>query len=132
MIEREIAQVVANVARLTLAELPIGWGLMKDKRVVMHIFTKVMPKLDLPTLPFHTVNALRDSAAAGLEARAVFASPEGIFVQKIGHPVIDGWIGIENNQLSVTFGQIKTGNRFYPEAVEPMQMIAQSRKEWFQ
>lgn len=131
MSERDVAQAVASLAGLTVAEVPIGFALSRGPRVVMQVFCVLMPKLELPSVPLCIVQHLRDSAAAGLEARVVFASPEGVFVKKVGPGSIDGWIGLERGQMRVYFGSVTVGGKVFNEEAEPLRQVAPSKKEWF-
>ena len=131
MIEREVAQTVASLAGLSVGELPIGFALMKDKRVVMHVVCVMLPYLDIPSIPLHIVNHLRNSAVSGLEARVVFACPQGVFVKKIGPGKVDGWIGMEGERMEVYFGSLQVGDKVFNEEAEPLRQVAPSKKEWF-
>ena len=131
-VEREIADVVGQVAGMTVKELPIGFALMRGDRVLMHIHCVLMPELDIPGCPLHVVQHLRMSAAAGLQARVVFAMPQGVMVKKITEGPIDGWVSLKGQWLQVEFGAWTVGGKTFDEERNPLTQIAASKKEWFE
>lgn len=91
-------------------------------------------------LSLHKVQALRNYAAAGLQARVIFATPQGVFTKKIGPLEIDGWIGIggrtdrgdnKDQELLVYFGDLVQNGKTYKEEQEPMQRLCDSDQGWF-
>lgn len=131
MSEREVAQAVASLAGLTVSDLPIGFALSKGERVVMHVYSVIQPTVDVPSVPLHIVQHLRNSVAAGLEARVVFANPQGVFVKKVGLGPIDGWIGLHEGLMQVFYGSLVVGGKVFNEEAEPLKQVAPSKKEWF-
>ena len=84
--------------------------------------------------------ALRNYAAAGLQARVIFATPKGIFAKKIGPLEIDGWIGIGGRkdrndpsdiEMVAHFGDLVLGDKVMREEKEPMTKICDSDERWF-
>lgn len=131
--ELQVAQAMAEMAGMTVKDLPIGFAFMREERAVMHVFVVVSPKNARPMLPLDIVIRLRNSALAGMEVRAVFAMPKGVFVKKITEGPIDGWTGVENNQLAVWFGKQHSGGKVFNEEAEPLkQLPLKTIPEWFQ
>lgn len=143
--EREVIEAVASLAGLTVQKLrpnDLDFALLRGKQVKMVCEVKIRHKhYDQMFISLDKVQALRDKAAMGLEARVVFATPAGIFVKKIGPGSIDGWIGFAgrtdrgdqfDQELMVHFGQLEINGKYFPEEVEPLKQIAPSKPEWFQ
>ena len=135
--ELEVAEVLARKGGMKPIKLKefsnVDFALMKGDAVWGVIEVKVRNKLyPQMMLSLHKVQSLRDYAALGLEARVVYATPEGIYVKKVGPERIDGWIGFggrtdrgdeADQELMVFFGG--------REEQEPIKRVAASRPEWF-
>lgn len=133
MSELALARAVGALAGMTVQELPVGFALMKGERMAMHVFCVLTQKLELPSVPYVVMERLRSSAVSGLQARAVFASPQGVFVKKVGPAQMDGWIGLEGGQMVVSFGSLKVGDKIFNEEAEPLsQLPINPSPEWFQ
>ena len=92
-------------------------------------------------LSLHKVQGLRAYAASGLQARVIFATPEGLFAKKIGPLEVDGWIGIGgrkdrgdeiDTELLVHFGDLVFNGKTYKEEKDPMTKICDSDPRWFE
>lgn len=96
--ELQVIQRVGAMTKLEPKRLPeyseADFAMLKDNRVVGVAEVKVRGrKYPQMFISLHKVQALRDYASLGLAARLVFALPDGVYVQEIGHPEIMGWIG---------------------------------------
>lgn len=96
--ELQVIQRVGAITKLEPKRLPeyseADFAMLRDNRVVGVAEVKVRGKrYPQMFISLHKVQALRDYASLGLAARLVFALPDGVFVQEIGHPEIMGWIG---------------------------------------
>ena len=143
--EREVAEILAKRSGMQAVKNKdhhridwsflrgeVVWGVAEIKCRHLH-YDQMMVSLD-------KIQALRECAASGLEARMVFATPAGIFVKKIGPEGIDGWIGMGGRadrghsemEPCVYFGNLTVGGMLIKEEKEPMVKIAESKPEWFQ
>lgn len=96
--ELQVIQRVGTMTKLEPKRLPeyseADFAMLRDNRVVGVAEVKVRGKrYPQMFISLHKVQALRDYASLGLAARLVFALPDGVYVQEIGHPEIMGWIG---------------------------------------
>lgn len=96
--ELQVIQRVGAMTKLEPKRLPeyseADFAMLRDNRVVGVAEVKVRGKrYPQMFISLHKVQALRDYASLGLAARLVFALPDGVYVQEIGHPEIMGWIG---------------------------------------
>lgn len=143
--ERQIIDLVATKFGMKAVKLPqfqdIDFALMKGEVVWGVVEVKARGRhYPQMFLSLHKVQALRQYAAAGLQARVIFATPKGIFAKKIGPLEIDGWIGIggrtdrgdaKDQELMVHFGDLVLGDKVMREEKEPMTRICDSDERWF-
>lgn len=144
-LERAVIQKVATQFGMTADKLPnfsqvdfalsrgpVVWGVAEVK-VRNRLYSQMM-------LSLHKVQALRDLAATGLQARVIYAVPEGIYVKKIGPEEIDGWIGMggrtdrgdsQDRELVVYFGDAHINGRLIREEKNPMTKLCDSEASWF-
>jgi hypothetical protein len=144
--EREVIDAVASKAGMTAHKLKaysnVDFALMKDRVVRMVCEVKVRNKLyPQMMLSLDKVQALRNYAAMGLEARVIYATPEGIYVKKVGPLAIDGWIGMggrtdrddpDDTEMVVYFGQMTVNGRRISEEKDPMKRLCDSERRWFE
>lgn len=147
-IEREIAEIVAVAGGMETAKIKDGKGLGKiDHAFYRHGRVLMMAEIKRRDqhypqmfIGFDKVEALRNVAACGLQARVIFATPKGIYAKKIHQGFIDGWIGQggrkdrgdpKDIQLVVYFGDWVVGGKVLKAEVEPMTRICDSLPEWF-
>lgn len=143
--EREVIEVVARVGRMTVQKLAdksqIDFALMKGDVVWGVAEVKVRNRLyPQMMLSLHKVQALRLHAAMGLQARVIFAVPEGIYAKRIEEGPVDGWIGYggrtdrgdaQDREPVVFFGELKVNGRVMREERQPMTRLADSDPRWF-
>lgn len=139
--ERQVIELVASRFGMKAVKLPkfkdIDFALMKGDVVWGVVEVKARGK-HYPSmfLSLDKCQALRNYAAAGLQARVIWATPQGLFVKKIGPLEIDGWIGIggrtdRNDPLDMEFvAHFYTPGQQTEEA-EPMTRLCDSKPEWF-
>jgi hypothetical protein len=144
--EREVIDMVASKAGMTAHKLKaysnVDFALMKDRVVRMVCEVKVRNKLyPQMMLSLDKVQALRNYAAMGLEARVIYATPEGIYVKKVGPDAIDGWIGMggrtdrddpDDTEMVVYFGQMTVNGKRISEEKDPMKRVCDSERRWFE
>ncbi len=96
--ERQIIDMVAQRTGMKAVKLPkfdvdfvlmkgeVVWGVAEVKGRMKH-YPQMFVGLE-------KIQKLRQYACTGLQARMIFATPEGIFAKKIGPAEVDGWIGV--------------------------------------
>jgi hypothetical protein len=144
--ERQIIDMVAQRTGMKAVKLPqfqdIDFALMKGD-VVWGVVEVKGRRKHYPQmfLSLHKVQALRQYACAGLQARVIFATPQGIYAKKIKEGPIDGWIGIGgrkdrgdaiDTEMMVFFGDLVVGDKTLKEEQDPMTKICDSDPRWFQ
>ena len=144
--EKQIIDLVASRFGMTAVKLPkfqdIDFALMRGDVVWGVVEVKARGK-HYPSmfLSLAKCQALRNYAAAGLQARVIFATPQGVFSKKIGPLEIDGWVGIggrrdrgddKDTELMCFFGDLVQNGKTYREEKEPMQRLCDSDPRWFQ
>ena len=143
--ERQIIDVVAGKFGMRAVKLPqfqdIDFALMKGD-VVWGVVEIKARRQHYPQmfLSLHKVQALRQYAAAGLQARVIYATPQGIYAKKVGPLEIDGWIGIGgrkdrndpvDTELMVHWGDLVINGQTMKAEQDPMTKICDSNPEWF-
>ena len=143
--EREVIEVIAAMGNMRADKLKeysaVDFALIRGTKVWGVAEVKVRDKLyPQMMLSLHKVQALRNYAALGLEARVVYATPQGIYVKKIGPESIDGWIGIggrkdrgdpDDQELMVFFGPMVVNGKAMNEEERPLARVCDSKQEWF-
>lgn len=144
-LEKQVAQQLAEQYRLTLRKLPAkssaDWGLMRGDLLWGVVEVKVRrAHYDAMMLSLAKVQALREYAVSGLQARVIFATPRGVYAKRIGPEGIDGWIGLggrtdrgdeQDTEPVVFFGDLKIGGQVVRAEKEPMQRLFDSDPAWF-
>ena len=144
--EREIAELLARRSGFTPVKnkpfYPADWSFLKGDLLWGVAEIKCRNKhYDQMMLSLEKVQKLREFAASGIEVRAVFATPEGVYVKKIGPEGVDGWIGIggradrgdpADREPVVYFSPFIVGGVVYKEEKEPMVRVADSDPRWFE
>lgn len=139
--EKQIIDLVAGRFGMKAVKLPqfqdIDFALMKGD-VVWGVVEVKGRRKHYPQmfLSLHKVQALRNYAAAGLQARVIFATPQGVFAKKIGPLEIDGWIGIggrtdRNDPMDMEFVCHFYTPGHETEEAHPMTKICDSDQGWF-
>ena len=143
--EREVIDVVAAMGNMRADKLKaysnVDFALVRGEKVWGVCEVKVRNKLyPQMMLSLHKVQALRNYAALGLEARVIYATPEGIYSKRIGPKEIDGWIGMGGRtdrgddsdvEMCVFFGPMVVNGKAMNEEAEPMKRVCDSKQEWF-
>jgi hypothetical protein len=144
--EREIIDMVATKTGMRAVKLPqfqdIDFALMRGE-VVWGVVEVKGRRKHYPQmfLSLHKVQALRQYACAGLQARVIYATPQGIFAKKIGKGEIDGWIGLggrtdrgdnKDQEVMVFFGDLVVNGQTMKEEEHPMTKICDSDPRWFE
>ena len=144
--ERQIIDLVATKFGMKAVKLPqfqdIDFALMRGEVVWGVVEVKARGRhYPQMFLSLHKVQALRQYAAAGLQARVIFATPSGVFAKKVGPGEIDGWIGVGgrkdrndplDTEMVVHFGDLVVGDKTMREEKDPMTKLADSDPRWFQ
>jgi len=145
-VERAVMDVLAAPGGFTVEKLekygPADFALLKNGHVRMVCEVKKRNK-HYPQMfvSLAKVQALRDYAAIGIQARVIFATPDGVFSKEIGPGEIDGWIGVggrsdrgdpKDREMVVFFGDFVVGDKVYKEEKLPMKLVADSNPSWFE
>ncbi len=135
--EAEVIAIYAQAYALTPVKLKpsliVDYGLMRDKRMVGVAEVKVR-KQSYPELfiSLHKVQEMRKHVMDGTRARVIFATPDGIYVQKVEFdpvsPSIQGWIGIAGRTDRADASDMEPVV-YWP--MTGMERIADSKQEWF-
>ncbi len=135
--EQEVINLFCEKYKLTAAKLKpslvVDYGLEKDGHLAYVAEVKVRHK-SYPSMfiSLHKVQEMRQYVAWGVQARVIFALPQGVYVQKLefpsGNPAIQFEIGIR--------GRTDRGDAADLEPVVFMPMagmtkLFDSKKEWF-
>lgn len=135
--EREVIDLFCNRFGLSSDKLKpslvVDYGLSKDGRLAYVAEVKVRHKsYSTMFISLAKVQHMREYVAWGVQARIIFALPEGVYVQKLefpgGLPAIQHEIGIAGRK-----------DRGDPDDLEPvvhfefskMARLFDSKKEWF-
>lgn len=142
-IQRQVIAVVAGIAKMKAEKLKryadVDYALTKGGSVRMVCDVQVQDKRQPQmAISLEKVRKLRGYAERGLQARIIFATPEGIFAKKIEDGPIDGWIGLsgrydeeQGSEMAVYFGPLVVSGKVMDEEKNPLQRLCDSDPSWF-
>jgi len=138
--ERAVIDCISAQFNLRAEKLPkfdIDFALLRGKEVVMVTEVKCRnAHYDQMFISLDKCRVLRDYAATGLQARVIFATPEGVYAKIVGPLHIDGWIGIggrkdRNDGMDQEMVVYFDTDEAKSKELWPMKRLMDSKQEWF-